>query len=63
MTSIAFSILVQACTTQQLYDSAQGARQYDCSKLADSADRTQCFEAANRRYEQYTRDQNDKPKE
>lgn len=55
--------LLQGCSAQTLYGVAQGARQNECTKLADSNERARCFEAANRHFDQYIRDQNDKPKE
>ena len=63
MISVVSCCVLQACTTQQWYDAARGGRQNECAKLADSDERARCFDAANQRYEQYIRDQNDKPKE
>jgi|GEM_PF-642112 len=55
--------LLQACTAQELYDSAQGLRQNECAKRVDDAERARCFDAANQDYPRYARDQRDKPKD
>lgn len=61
--SLASGIFISACTSQQLYDGAQGARLNECTKLADNDERTRCFAEANKGYQQYRREKNEKAEE
>ncbi|MGZ8252389.1 MAG: hypothetical protein ACXWT7_08590 [Methylophilaceae bacterium] len=49
-------ICLQACTGQQMYNSAQGARQNECRKILDNAARDRCFETADKQYDQYSKE-------
>lgn len=52
-------VLMSGCTSRQLYDVAQGARLNECTKLADSDERTRCFAEANKSYQQYHREKSE----
>lgn len=53
---IAALLSVTACTHREVYDSLQGARADECSKIPDADSRQRCFEQANRSYDQYERE-------
>ena len=53
---VVFSLLA-GCSSQQLYDTARGARQSACDKILDQAEHTRCIESANKSYEDYKREQ------
>ena len=53
---VVFSLLA-GCRSQQLYDTARGARQSACDKILDQAEYTRCTESANKSYEDYKREQ------
>ena len=48
--------LLPACSSQQLYKSAQSARQNECLKIIDSAEMQRCMAAANKDYDQYSKE-------
>lgn len=45
------------CSSQQVYDSAAGWRQQECSKIIDPDQRQQCFEAADMPHSEYEKQQ------
>ena len=47
---------LSACTTEQLYGSAQGWERNQCSKIPDKADFDRCMARASTSYESYKRD-------
>jgi hypothetical protein len=49
--------MMQGCTKQALYNTAQGARQNQCLKLAEDVAVARCLENANKRYDQYSQEQ------
>lgn len=53
---VIFSLLA-GCSSQQLYDTAHGARQSACDKILDQAEFIRCTESANKSYEDYKREQ------
>lgn len=54
--SLSALCLLQACSSQQLYNSAQSARQNECLKIIDSAEMQRCMAAANKDYDQYSKE-------
>jgi type III secretory pathway component EscR len=51
--ALVLSIFVSACTSQQVYDSAQGWRQNECNRLMDHDERDRCMETATMSYDTY----------
>jgi len=52
--AIAFLLLAAAgCTSQQLYDSAQGWRENECMKILDTPQRERCLKEARQSYREY----------
>jgi hypothetical protein len=45
--------LAYGCTSEQVYNSAQGWRRNECYKLADLAQRERCLKEADRPYDAY----------
>lgn len=45
--------LLTACSSQGVYDSAQGFRQSECNKQVDAQKQQQCLETANKPYDAY----------
>ena len=41
------------CTSQQLYDNAQGWREAECNKMIDTPRRERCMKEADRPYQEY----------
>jgi hypothetical protein len=52
-------LLASGCTAKQVYESAQGMRQNECSKIVNPDERSQCLETANTSYEKYKRDRDE----
>lgn len=52
-------IILSACSEKQVYQSGDGWRQLECSKILDEKQRNRCYEHANRRYEDYKALQNE----
>jgi len=42
-----------ACSSRELYNSAAGARQHECSKLMNRDEQDRCMRSATRTYEEY----------
>lgn len=49
----ALTLLLAACSSEQLYNSAQGVRQDNCKHLTDYTEYGRCMDSANKPYEQY----------
>ncbi len=47
------AVLAGGCTSEQVYNSAQGWRRNECYKIADLAQRERCLVDANRPYDAY----------
>jgi hypothetical protein len=47
--------LLAACTSRQLYDSAQGWQRNECNRLVDLQDRKRCLESSATSYDEYKR--------
>jgi hypothetical protein len=45
--------LAAGCTSEQIYNSAQGWRRSECYKLVDLAQRERCLKEADRPYDAY----------
>ncbi len=45
--------LAAGCTSEQIYNSAQGWRRNECYKLVDLAQRERCLKEADRPYDAY----------
>ena len=41
------------CTSQQLYDNAQGWRENECMKILDTPQRERCLKEARQSYREY----------
>jgi len=51
---IAFLLLAAAgCSSEQLYNNAQGWREAECNKILDTPRRERCMKEAGRSYEEY----------
>ena len=50
---IAALLALTACSNRQAYDSLQGARQQECSKIADNGERERCYQNANKPHDRY----------
>lgn len=44
------------CTTEQVYNSAQGWRRNECNRIADEMQRARCMKEADRSYGTYKRE-------
>ena len=52
--AIAVLLLAAAgCSSQQLYNNAQGWREAECNKILDTPRRERCMKEAGRSYEEY----------
>ncbi|MBT9097536.1 hypothetical protein KFZ76_07425 [Methylovulum psychrotolerans] len=60
LTALLF-ILLQGCTAQRVYDTAQGARVNQCTKIADNSERARCYDTATQSYDRYEQSQQPKP--
>ena len=49
------SCLLAACSSRQLYDSAQGWQRNECNRLLDLQDRRRCMESTATSYDDYKR--------
>ena len=45
--------LAGACSSQQIYDSAQSWRRNECNRIADADQKERCIREANRSYDAY----------
>jgi hypothetical protein len=45
--------LLSGCSSQQLYDNAQGWREAECNKMIDTPRRERCMKEADRSYQEY----------
>jgi len=43
------------CSSQQLYNNAQGWREAECNKMLDTPRRERCMKEAGRSYEEYNK--------
>lgn len=50
------SLVLSACSSQQLYGAAQARQRNECNKISDSIERERCMEKANTSYDQYRRE-------
>jgi hypothetical protein len=46
-------LALAGCTSQQLYDNAQGWREAECNKMIDTPRRERCMKEADRSYDEY----------
>jgi hypothetical protein len=53
LVTLVLSLLVSACTSQQVYDSGQGWRHNECNRLMDHDERARCMETATMPYDTY----------
>lgn len=62
MVSLAPALLaLSGCSNRQVYDSLQGAKQNECSKVVDNSERQRCFDDANKSYDRYRREREAAP--
>ncbi len=50
------SLLLAACSSQQVYQSSQGLRQSDCDRFMDVSKREACLQEANKSWPEYDKD-------
>lgn len=53
------ALIFIACSNEQVYNSLQGARENECPKIVDAAQRSQCFDNARTSYDKYEQQRND----
>ena len=46
-------LALSGCSSQQLYDNAQGWREAECNKMIDTPRRERCMKEADRSYDEY----------
>ncbi|MDP1900200.1 MAG: hypothetical protein Q8K96_07075 [Rubrivivax sp.] len=51
--TLAAALLLAACSTQDLYSTAQAWQRQECQKLQDQGERTRCEKSSARSYEDY----------
>ena len=51
--------IVSACSNQQAYNSLQGARENECLKVVDAAQRNQCVDNAHKPYDKFEQQRNE----
>jgi len=51
------TMVMTACTSRQMYDSAAGWRRTECNKLLEDAARARCMETAGKDYDTYRKEQ------
>ena len=47
------TVVLSACSQQQLYDNAQGWREAECNKILETPRRERCMKEARQSYEEY----------
>jgi hypothetical protein len=47
------AMLLSACSSEQLYDSAQGWRENECMKILDTPRRERCLKQARQSHDEY----------
>lgn len=55
--TLCMMVVAAGCTSQQIYNSAEGWRRNECTKIIDADERNRCIEAAGTSYEEYKRKQ------
>jgi hypothetical protein len=50
-------LLLAACTSRQIYNSAAGWRQNECQKILENDERARCMQTANKDYDSYKKAQ------
>lgn len=53
---LSIPLAAAGCTNRQVYNSLQGSRLDECSRMADASIRARCFADAGKSYEQYEKD-------
>jgi hypothetical protein len=53
---LAILLALTACTNREVYDSLQGARQNECSKIVDDGARQQCYSDAGKSHDRYEKE-------
>lgn len=57
LAAVLLAVLAGAgCTTEQIYNSAQGWRRSECNRIVDEAQRARCMTEADRSFDAYRRE-------